>query len=125
MLPTDLLWQAPRLEHYSEKEPEKNRSIDIDSAEEARVAALVQSASYLQSLQKYYDRNVQERSFNIGDLVLRRIQNTSEKQKLMSPWEGPFVVKEVTRPGSFHLAFEDGTEVPNSWSIEHLRRFYP
>ena len=125
MLPADLLWQAPRLEHYPEEEARKSRAIDVDSAEEAHVAALIQSASYLQSLRNYHDRNVKERTFSIGDLVLRRIQNTSGKHKLMSPWEGPFMVKEVTRPGSFCLCYEDGTEVSNSWNIEHLHRFYP
>ena len=125
MLPVDLLWQAPRLEHYSEEEAEKSRAVDVDSAEDARVAALIQSASYLQSLWKYQDRNVQEHTFNIGDLVLRQIQSTSGRHKLMSPWEGPFVVKEVTRPGSFRLAYEDRIEVPNSWNIEHLCQFYP
>ena len=125
MLPADLLWCALRLEYYSKEETEKNREIDVDLAEEVRVAALIQSARYLQSLRKYHDRNVQERSFNIEDLVLRRIQNTSGRHKLMSPWEGPFMVKEVTRPSSFRLAYEDRTEVPNSWNIEHLRRFYP
>ena len=114
MLPVDLLWRAPRLEYYSQEDAEKNKAVDVDSAEEARVAALVQSVSYLQSLRKYHDRNVQERFFNIGDLVLRRIQNTSGRHKLMSPWEGLFVVKEVTRPRSFCLAYEDETEVPNS-----------
>ena len=110
VLPANLLWRAPRLEHYSEEEVEKNRAIDVDSAEETRMAALIQSARYLQNLRKYHDRNIQERSFNIGDLVLRRTQNASRRHKLMSPWEGPFVVKEVTRPGSFCLAYEDRTE---------------
>ena len=59
VLPADLLWQAARLEHYSEEEAEKSMLIDVDSAEEARVSALVQSMSYLQNLQKYHDRNIQ------------------------------------------------------------------
>ena len=43
------------------------------SSEEERCNALVQSARYLQGVRRYHDRNVQERSFNIGDMVLRRI----------------------------------------------------
>jgi hypothetical protein len=34
-------------------------------------------------------RNVKEHSFNIGDLVLRRIKNTEGLHKLSSPWEVP------------------------------------
>jgi hypothetical protein len=40
-------------------------------------------------------------------------------------WEGPFIVAEVTRPGSYRLTQMDGTEIGNSWNIEHLRKFYP
>ena len=29
------------------------------------------------------------------------------------------------RPGSVRLATGDGTELPNPWNIEHLRRFFP
>jgi hypothetical protein len=45
--------------------------------------------------------------------------------KLLSPWEGLFEVIEVTRPTSYRLAYLDGTELPNSWHIDKLRRFYP
>nr|BAD62523.1 hypothetical protein [Oryza sativa Japonica Group] len=39
--------------------------------------------------------------------------------------EGPYRVIGVPRPGSVRLATGDGTELPNPWNIEHLRRFYP
>jgi hypothetical protein len=44
---------------------------------------------------------------------------------LSPPWEGPFIVAEATRPGSYRITQMDGTEVGNSWNIEHLRKFYP
>jgi hypothetical protein len=43
----------------------------------------------------------------------------------VTPWEGPFIVAEVTRPGSYRLTQMDGTKVGNSWNIEHLKKFYP
>jgi hypothetical protein len=52
---------------------EDSRRVDIDGLEEARYTALVQSARYLEGIRRYHDRNVKERSFNVGDLVLRRI----------------------------------------------------
>jgi hypothetical protein len=30
-------------------------------------------ARYFEGIRRYHDRNVKERSFNVGDLVLRRI----------------------------------------------------
>jgi hypothetical protein len=70
------------VEHYDEGVSEDTRRVDIDSLEEARCA----------DIRRYHDRNVKERSFNVGDLVLRRIQNTEGLHKLSSPWEGPFTV---------------------------------
>jgi hypothetical protein len=61
------------VEHYDEGVSEDIRRVDIDGLEEARYAALVQSARYLEGIRRYHDRNVKERSFNIGDLVLRCI----------------------------------------------------
>jgi hypothetical protein len=68
---------------------------------------------------------VREQSFNIGDLVLRCIQDTKGMHKLSTPWEGPFIVQEVIGPATYHLQWADGRGVPNVWNIEHLRRFYP
>jgi hypothetical protein len=61
----------------------------------------------------------------VGDLVLRRILTGEGRHKLSPLWEGPFIVAEVTRPGSYRLTQMDGTEIGNSWNIEHLRKFYP
>jgi hypothetical protein len=91
------------VEHYDEGVSEDSRRVDIDSLEEARCAALIESARYLEGIRRYHDHNVKERSFNVGDLVLRRIQNTEGLHKLRSPWEGPFTVAKVTGPGSYRL----------------------
>jgi hypothetical protein len=93
--------------------------------EEARCTALVQSARYPQGIRRYHDRNVRERSFNVGELVLRRIQDESGLHKLNSRWEGLFTVKQVTRPGSYRLQFPEGRDVPNSWNVQNLRKLYP
>jgi hypothetical protein len=112
------------VEHYDEGVSEDCRRVDIDGLEEARCTALVQSARYLEGIRRYHDRNVKERSFNVGDLVLRRIQNKKGLHKLSSPWEGPFTVAKVTGPGSYRLETLEGEDVNNSWNIDQLCRFY-
>jgi hypothetical protein len=88
ILPADIIWKSSRVEMYNEGEADEVRQLELDSVEEARCTALVQSARYLQGIQRYHDRNVKERSFSIGDLVLRRIQDESRLHKLNSRWEG-------------------------------------
>jgi hypothetical protein len=75
-------------------------------------------------IRRYHDCTVKERSFSIGDLVLRRIQNTEGLHKLSSPCEGPFTVAKVTRPGSYRMQTLEGEDVNNSWNVEQLCRFY-
>jgi hypothetical protein len=86
---------------------------------------VIQSARYQQTLRSYHDKVVRHRSFTAGDLVLCRVLTGEGQHKLSPPWEGSFVVAEVTRPGSYRLTQMDGTKVGNSWNIEHLRKFYP
>jgi hypothetical protein len=90
------MWDSPAVEQYDEGISEDSRRADIDGLEEPRCAALVQSARCLEGIRRYHDRNIKERSFNVGDLVLRRIQNMEGLHKLSSPWDGPFTVAKVT-----------------------------
>jgi hypothetical protein len=79
------MWESPAVEQYNEGISEDSGRVDIDGLEEARCAALIQSARNLEGILRYHDCNVKERSFNVGDLVLRRIQNTEGLHKLSSP----------------------------------------
>jgi len=125
ILPTDIMWKSPRIEAYQEGEADEARQLELDSVGEARINALTQSARYLQGVRCYHDHNVQQRSFNVGDMVLRCILDETGLHKLNSRWEGPFIVSKVTRPGSYRITDADGNEVLNSWNIKHLCKFYP
>jgi len=70
ILPADIMWKSPRVVSYQEGEADEARQLELDTVEEARIYALTQSARYLQGVRCYHDRNVQQRSFNVGDLVI-------------------------------------------------------
>jgi ribonuclease HI len=126
ILPTDVTFEAPRIQFYEEGEAEQTCRIDLDSLEEQRLTAIMRQARHDQQLRRYHDRNVKETSFNVGDLVLRRIQKTDGMHKLSAPWEGPFIVTEVISPWTYRLQWGDGQGVPNpgTWSIydDSIRR---
>ena len=96
----------------------------MNSAKEKRLDSGVRTAKYLAVLRRYYNKNVKERFFVVRDLVLKWKTNQAGVHKLTTPWEGPFMIKEVTRPTSYRLARLDGTDIPNSWHIDKLRCFY-
>ena len=77
ILPADLIWNSPRVELYNEGEADETRWLEIDSAKEIKLNALFQTARYLQGLRCHYDKNVRPHTFQVRDLVLKRIQNTS------------------------------------------------
>ena len=85
---------------------------------------------------------MRQRSFRVGDLVLRLIQDMKGLHKLSPPWKGPFVVSKVLLNGSYYLVdARDGykmkkgrkrkrkvddkyEETKRPWNIEQLRPFY-
>ncbi|CAN6166512.1 unnamed protein product [Urochloa humidicola] len=97
----------------------------IDQLDEARDVALLHSTKYQQSLRRSHARNVRGRAFSVGDMVLRRVQTTKGHHKLSAPWEGPFIVDQVLRPGTYKIKDANGRVLTNVWNIEQLRRFYP
>jgi hypothetical protein len=120
VLPADLIWTSLRIEQYDEGEAKHTRRLELDNTEEFRVNATLHLARYLQSLRRHYNKSTQLHSIQVGDLVLRRIQKTDGRHKLLSPWEGPFIVTKVTRPGTYELITEYEIQVKNSWHISQL-----
>jgi hypothetical protein len=68
---------------------------------------------------------VRSRDLQVGDLVLRLRQDARGRHKLTPPWEGPFVVAKVLKPGTYKLANSQGEVYSNAWNIRQLCRFYP
>jgi len=75
--------------------------------------ALLNSARYQQKLRRYHDKHVRKRDLNVGDLVLRRRQSNQRHHKLTPPWEGPYVVVEVLKLGTYKPADEKGAVFTN------------
>jgi hypothetical protein len=125
ILPTDLEYGSPRVRSYDEGANQRACEDLLDHLDEARVVALMHSARYQQTLRRYQARKVRRRDFSEGDLVLRLRQDNRGRHKLSPPWEGPYIVVKVLKPGTYKLANEDGEELTNAWNIQQLRHFYP
>jgi transposase InsO family protein len=125
VLPTDLEYGSPRTRAYDDRRNQTDREDSLDQLEEARDMALLHSARYQQSLRRYHARGVRSRDLQAGDLVLRLRQDARGRHKLTPPWEGPFVIAKVLKPGTYKLANSQGEVYSNAWNIRQLRRFYP
>jgi transposase InsO family protein len=125
ILPTDLEYGSPRTKVYDDQSNQTSREDSLDQLEEARDVALLHSARYQQSLRRYHARRVRRRGFQVGDLVLRLRQDARGRHKLTPPWEGPFIIAKILKPGTYKLANDQGEVYSNAWNIQQLRRFYP
>ena len=73
------------MENYNEENSDQAWLIELDSLEEERLVSCVQIAKYLDSVQRYYNRNINDRFFMVGDLVLCKKHKSDEMDKLSSP----------------------------------------
>jgi hypothetical protein len=113
VLPTNLAFGASRIQPYKEGITEETCKVNLNSIEEHRMAAMMWHTHHKQQLRRYHDHNMHERSFNVGDLVLRHIQDTKGMHKLSTPWEGPFIMMEVIGPTTYCLWWVNGQGVSN------------
>jgi transposase InsO family protein len=124
VLPMDLEYGLPRVQGYDEGTNQRAREDSLDQLDEARTVALMHSARYQQALRRYQAQKIRRRDFNEGDLVLRLRQDNRGRHKISPPWEGPYVVVKVLKPGTYKLAktIEAATSYhphgrdPTSWS---------
>ena len=67
----------------------------LDMIEERRENAAVRVQNYQQAVTRYYDSNVRNHAFSVGDLVLRKVFDGRKEPgagKLGAKWEGPYKV---------------------------------
>ena len=123
MLPCDIIHDSPRVRVYEEREAELDRQDSLDTLEEERDIAKARSASYQQQARRYQSREVQAKTYNVGELVLCLPEK--KKDKLKPKWEGPFIIDEVLRGGAYRLgnALDNRLEL-NPWNVARLRIFY-
>ena len=85
VLPSDIRHDSPRVAAYIETDNEKAWKEAFDLLDEERDLAAARSAIYQQDLRRYHNRQVETRTFQEGDLVLRLIQDQTDMHKLSPP----------------------------------------
>ena len=99
----------------------------LDTVDELRESAVIRIVSYQRRLASSYNKRVKPRTFQPGDLVLRRVfENTADLNagKFQPNWEGPYLVTRAGESRSYDLDKLDGTPVPRMWKATHLKRYY-
>ena len=95
----------------------------LDLIEERRENAMVQLEYYQQKLKQGYDSSVKLKPLALGDLVLRKVVDTTKNpawEKLRPNWEGPYYITSVVGIGAYFLEDLDENVIPRPWNVNNL-----
>jgi len=71
VLPSNVAFGSPRVELFDQSSADHAREIEINCTEEKPLASCLRTAKYLEAMRRYYNKNIKDRSFVVGDLVLK------------------------------------------------------
>ncbi|XP_019157957.1 PREDICTED: uncharacterized protein LOC109154680 [Ipomoea nil] len=125
--PVEVIIPSRRVEEFESEQNELHQRVDLNFLDEKREAAFCKMENYGRQLKSYHDAKVRPRYFQVGDLVLRRREASQplEGGKFAKKWEGPYVVEEVVRPGTYKLRTTGGRMIDRVWNSEHLIKYFP
>jgi hypothetical protein len=83
----------------------KKRLLDLSSLDEWRSEAYENARLFKEIVKQSYDRRILKREIHVGEKVLLyRSRLRFFAGKLLSKWEGPFIIEEVYRSGAIKIA---------------------
>uniref|UniRef100_A0A2N9GCT6 Integrase catalytic domain-containing protein n=1 Tax=Fagus sylvatica TaxID=28930 RepID=A0A2N9GCT6_FAGSY len=127
VIPLEVGLPTTRTTEFDVEENESSLRMDLNLVEERRDMARIKLASYQHQMKRGYDKNIRPRSFQVGDLVLRKVvANTRNPNdgKLGPNWEGPYRVTSFAGVGAYRLTDLDGKSVLRPWNICNLKKYF-
>ncbi|XP_042404565.1 uncharacterized protein LOC121994677 [Zingiber officinale] len=85
----------------------KRRLIELDLVGEARAKAIARLMAYRQRMKQNYNRRVILKSFQVGDLIWKKVKLVGDVVKLEAPWAGLFKVMQKLRSSAYYLEDEE------------------
>jgi hypothetical protein len=96
--------------------------LDLSSLDEWRNEAYENARLFKQKVKQWHDKRILKREFHVGEKVLLyRSRLRFFAGKLLSKWEGPYVIIEVYRSGAIKISSlkDDTTQVVNGQRLKH------
>ncbi|XP_074337206.1 uncharacterized protein LOC141708069 [Apium graveolens] len=100
---------------------------DIDTIDELREVTKIRMAIYQQKVARSYNKNVHFRTFQVGDMVLRKVFHNMmdmSSGKFADIWERTYLITTVIGYGAYQLSTLDGVQIPRSWNALHLKFYH-
>jgi hypothetical protein len=100
----------------------KKRLLDLSSLDEWRNEAYENARLFKEKVKQWHDKRILKREFHVGEKVLLyRSRLRFFAGKLLSKWEGPYVIVEVYHSCAIKIASlkDDTTQVVNGQRRKH------
>ena len=127
VIPLEVGLPTTRRTEFDAEQNENNLRKDLNLVEERRDIVSIRLTSYQRQMKRGYDKNIRPRSFQINDLVLRKVvANTrnSNDGKLGPNWERPYKVTSFAGVGAYRLEEMEGKPIPRPWNICNLKKYF-
>ncbi|KAL0408327.1 UNVERIFIED_CONTAM: Gag-Pol polyprotein [Sesamum radiatum] len=115
--------ETQRVSQY-ETNNQTERAFDLTTIEEKRDATYARILHHKGLMMRSYNQKVKPRHFQVGDLVLKKVEVSKHVGKLDSGWEGPFKVVKIKKQGTYKLQDLEGKDLPRPWNVHNLKKFY-
>ncbi|KAL0444967.1 UNVERIFIED_CONTAM: hypothetical protein Slati_2219400 [Sesamum latifolium] len=92
--------ETSRVTQYGTEKSSQARSFELATVEEIRDKAFAKILHYKSLMMKIYNSKVKPRNFQVGDLVLKKVEVSKHVGKLDPSWEGPYKIIEVKKRGT-------------------------
>ena len=95
----------------------EKRLLDLSSLDEWRNEAYENARLFKEKVKRWHDRRILKREFHVGEKVL--LYNSPLRffaRKLLSKWEGPFVIVEVYRSGAIKISSLKDDTTRGKWT---------
>ena len=105
---------------------EEERFLYLTNLDETRRDASLVNEAHKKCVKAQYDKSIEPRVFNEGDLVLTYDQRHDKigKWKFESIWYGPFIVSKVLEKGAYEIVDYDGVPFGQPRNGLYLKRYY-
>ncbi|KAL0401757.1 UNVERIFIED_CONTAM: hypothetical protein Slati_4205600 [Sesamum latifolium] len=112
IIPAELGTPSHRVMNFAEECNKDLLKVNLDLIEELREKAFIRMQRYKSTMINSYNKRVKARSFQVGDLVLRRADALKPLGKLDPTWEGPYKITGIIGRGAYELEDLDGRPLP-------------
>ena len=127
MVSTEIDLAFYRVGNFCASENEEILRKDLDLIKEKQDQAYIRRAAYKQRASQYFNKKVKHRSFQVGDQVLKKVNQSTRvpsNGNLGATWEVPYQVTWISQSGTYWLQTTEGRELSHPWHVEHLRKYY-